>query len=160
MTTVTEIVDDNGVVNVSQGASIKVRAGVDFCIRCNTYLGDPEASEISWRRRSVSGTQNEGIDISDVCITFRGNGTLLCFTDITTSYDDTYTCFVSNEAGSDSGNVTVQVSGEDSCFFILILLFLLYFIPPSLSLLLILPQIHFNLSSPLFFTSSSCYKAT
>ena len=130
MTNVTEIVSDGGVVNVNQGTSVKVRAGVDFCIRCNAYLGDPEASEISWRRRSVSGTQNEGIDINDVCIDIQGNGTLLCFTDITTSYDDTYTCFVSNEAGSDSGNVTVQVSGEDSCFFILILLFLLYFIPP------------------------------
>lgn len=134
MTTVTEIIDDGGVVNVSQGASVKVRAGVDFCIRCNAYLGDPEASEISWRRRSVSGTENEGIDINDVCITFEGNGTLLCFTDITTSYDDTYTCFVGNEAGSDSGNVTVQVSGEDSCFFIIINSFILIVLLPPFSL--------------------------
>ena len=134
MTTVTEIVSDGGVVNVNQGASVKVKAGVDFCIRCDAYLGDPEASEISWRRRSVSGTENEGIDINDVCITFEGNGTLLCFTDITTSYDDTYTCFVSNEAGSDSGNVTVQVSGEDSCFFTIINSFILIILLPPFSL--------------------------
>ena len=134
MTTVTEIVSDGGVVNVNQGVSVKVKAGVDFCIRCDAYLGDPEASEISWRRRSVSGTENEGIDINDVCITFEGNGTLLCFTDITTSYDDTYTCFVGNEAGSDSGNVTVQVSGEDSCFFIIINSFILIVLLPPFSL--------------------------
>ena len=92
--------------------SVTVKEGVDFCVLCEPDFGSPPAQEIVWRRRSLEGTAHEGIDISDVCITIQNNGTRLCFTDVSRAYSDVYSCFVANEAGSDSGNITIDVSGD------------------------------------------------
>ena len=92
--------------------SVKVKAGTDFCVLCEPELGSPPAEEVTWRRRSLEGTEHEGIDISDVCITVHDNGTRLCFTDVSSAYSDVYSCFVSNDAGSDSGDINIQVSGN------------------------------------------------
>uniref|UniRef100_A0A1X7T8A1 Ig-like domain-containing protein n=1 Tax=Amphimedon queenslandica TaxID=400682 RepID=A0A1X7T8A1_AMPQE len=109
-TNVGEILDDGSVVSVNQMTNVTVQAGTDFCVMCEPSLGSPPAEEIVWRRNSLEGTEHEGIDISDVCITIQDNGTRLCFTDVSRAYSDVYSCFVANEAGSDSGNITIQVS--------------------------------------------------
>lgn len=102
---VTSVTPANAGDVVTVGQVLAVAAGSSFCLVCMADLGLPEASERQWLRN------NDGVDPTDICIDFRANGSMLCFTQITTAYSDTYNCTVSNSAGSDSAIATVRVAG-------------------------------------------------
>ena len=85
--------------------NLTVADGISFCIMCDYDPGVPPAENVHWFR------DGQGIDVRDICISLQFNDTQLCFSQISRPYSGTYTCSVSNIAGSDSGHINITVAG-------------------------------------------------
>ena len=87
------------------GRTVYVAPGLNFCIQCIDIAGSPEA-DIKYQ------LDNQNINLTDPILFL--DDSLLCFRNITTSYNGVYTCTATNNVGTDEASLDIAVGGKKS----------------------------------------------